>query len=311
MNIILVGKHHGQARTFQLGPGKLLGAAVLAFMLVVALFMAGFLVARGGDQGVNRLMDRALVEVWQHRLQGQRDALAELDQETQRQLDALTMRLGDLQARMLRVDALGQRLVEASQLDRGEFDFVSAPAVGGPAHDVEEAFSVPDLTSMIARLDAQMGDREQQLTLLDELLANRQIADETFVAGRPVTSGWLSSRFGYRSDPFSGKRSWHGGVDFAGRVGSDVVAVAAGVVIAAERHAAYGNMVDIDHGDGLMTRYAHCDTLAVSVGDIVQKGQVIASLGSSGRATGPHVHFEVHKKGVPQNPERYIHRAAR
>jgi murein DD-endopeptidase MepM/ murein hydrolase activator NlpD len=159
-------------------------------------------------------------------------------------------------------------------------------------------------------LVTHIDNREQQLAMLDKQLAARDTRLQTFVAGKPVTKGWMSSSFGRRTDPFSGKQSWHEGVDFAGDAGVDVIAVASGVVTHAGRKSGYGNIVELNHGNGYVTRYAHNDTHRVSTGDIVEKGQVIATMGSSGRSTGPHVHFEVLKNGEPMNPERYIYRAS-
>ncbi len=193
-----------------------------------------------------------------------------------------------------------------------EFNFDQPAAVGGPEDSLAgESFSAPELSKMIERLDIRIADREQQLRLLDNLMSRKKIEDERFVAGRPITWGWLSSRYGYRSDPFTGRRTWHDGVDLAGKEGSDIISVAAGVVTYSDARHGYGNLVEIDHGDGLVTRYAHAKTLTVEVGDVVPKGQVIALMGSTGRSTGPHVHFEVLRNGKSQNPEDYIQRASR
>jgi len=149
------------------------------------------------------------------------------------------------------------------------------------------------------------------LGILETLLANRKIQDDVFLAGRPIKKGWMSSRFGRRSDPFTGRVAMHNGVDFAGREGSDIIAVASGVVTWSSDRYGYGQMVEINHGSGYITRYAHNKENKVQVGDIVKKGQVIALMGSSGRSTGPHVHFEVYKHGRPVDPASYIHRASR
>ncbi|HCW91403.1 MAG TPA: hypothetical protein DHU56_15325, partial [Marinobacter sp.] len=195
----------------------------------------------------------------------------------------------------------------------GEFNFAQPPAMGGPEESAgpEETFSVPELSRMIDELAARIDDREQQLRLLDEVSSQSRLEDERYVEGRPITWGWLSSRYGYRSDPFTGKRAWHAGVDLAGKDGSDIIATAGGVVTYAGERYGYGNLVEVDHGDGLVTRYAHCKTVKVKVGDVVQKGQVLALMGSTGRSTGPHVHFEVLRHGKTENPQTYISRASR
>ena len=164
---------------------------------------------------------------------------------------------------------------------------------------------------MITQMERQLEDRARQLRILDKLVSRQQLEDQQYVEGRPVTWGWVSSKYGYRSDPFNGRRAWHAGIDVAGRDGGDVISVAGGVVsFAGERHG-YGNLVEINHGDGLVTRYGHAKSLAVKVGDVVEKGQLIAQMGSTGRSTGPHVHFEVIRNGRTEDPEKYMHRASR
>ena len=213
-----------------------------------------------------------------------------------------------MQARLLRMEALGSRVTEVANLDEGEFSFNEAPAVGGPSEPSSGALARSELLGSIERLAADLKSRESELQVLDSLLRDREYRAGTQVAGRPVTWGWMSSAFGNRMDPFSGKKAWHAGVDFAGREGSDVVAVASGVVVYAGRRSGYGEMVEINHGDGYVTRYAHHAELTVATGDIVKKGQTIGLMGSTGRSTGPHVHFEVLKNGRHVDPTRYVAR---
>ncbi|MFC7295013.1 M23 family metallopeptidase [Marinobacter aromaticivorans] len=311
MNIILVGKSHGKSRVLALN-----GKTVLAFTLVVAAlvvaagyagYSAAVIQAEAGQPS-----DSELVAMWQARLDSQKAELAGVQQNVQDQVDALTLRLGEIQGRLLRLDALGQRFVESGLVASDEFDFNQPAAVGGPEESLPtDSFSAPDLTRMIDELERKMQDREQQLRLLDQVSSRQKLEDELYLEGRPITWGWLSSRYGYRSDPFTGKRTWHAGVDLAGKEGSDIISVAGGVVTYASERFGYGNLVEVDHGDGLVTRYAHCKTIKVEVGDVVQKGQVLALMGSTGRSTGPHVHFEVIRNGKTENPETYIKRASR
>ena len=214
---------------------------------------------------------------------------------------------------MLRLDALGQRFMESGLVASDEFNFDQPPAVGGPEELglAGDSYSAPELTEMIFQLERQLEDREKQLRLLDKVSSRQKLEDERYVQGRPITWGWLSSKYGYRSDPFTGKRTWHGGVDLAGKDGSDIIAVASGVVTWAGERYGYGNLVEVDHGDGLVTRYAHAKTVKVKIGDVVQKGQVVALMGSTGRSTGPHVHFEVIRNGKTEDPVKYIQRASR
>lgn len=311
MNIILVGQNHGRSRVFTLHTPGLILVSVLALMVVAICAWAGYqaAMARVADRPV---VPPYLLAQWHETLQEQQQQLSSLERDAREQVDAMTLRLGEMQGRLLRLDALGQRFVENGAVAADEFNFAEAPAVGGPEDTVDaESFSAPQLAQMINQLDQRISDREQQLRLLDTLMSNRRLEDERFVAGRPITWGWLSSPFGYRSDPFNGKRTWHNGVDLAGKEGSDIIAVAAGVVTFAGDRQGYGNLVEIDHGDGLVTRYAHAKTVEVETGQVVQKGQSVATMGSTGRSTGPHVHFEVLQNGKSRNPVTYIQRASR
>ncbi len=315
MNIIFVGRHHRQPKQFALTGARLAFAGlsvVFAFVLVfVAGLMAGGNDVRNQDSSVVILQQEA-VNNWKQQLAEQKAKIGEVKVQAQQQIDALTLRLGEMQARLLRLDALGQRLTSEARLEQSEFDFTAKPAQGGPEEGVVESYSLPDLNELLEQIEGQITDREQQLELLNEFLVTRNIREQLIVSGSPLSDGgWLSSRYGYRSDPFTGRRAWHAGVDFAGKEGSEIVAVASGVVTWSEDKNGYGNLVEINHGDGLVTRYGHCKEVLVKTGDIVQKGQSIALMGSTGRSTGPHVHYEVLKEGKPLNPEKYINRASR
>lgn len=311
MNIILVGKRHGKSRVVAVNAPVAIGLVFFVAALAGASAWLGYRLATSGE-GAAQGTPSALVSEWEARLADQQADIAALRQDTLHQVDALTLRLGEMQGRLLRLDAMGQRFVESGLIASDEFNFEQPAAVGGPEDSLPgESFTTPELTQMIDQLESRIADREQQLRLLDTLMSRKKLEDERFVAGRPITWGWLSSRYGYRSDPFTGRRTWHDGVDLAGKEGSDIIAVAAGVVTYADERYGYGNLVEVDHGDGLVTRYGHAKTIKVQVGDVVQKGQVLALMGSTGRSTGPHVHFEVLRNGKSQNPEHYIQRASR
>lgn len=307
MNILVVGRHHGRAR--MLIPGKQMFALAAFFMLAIVVGAAwgGYQLAMHqvveGDSDAGSHM----VERWRSRLEDTRERLAMVEERAENEIDALTRRLGQLQARALRVDALGQNLVASADMGNQEFDFESQPAMGGPeAGGAGESQSLSELEDQISSLDSRLRSREKQLALLDRLIANRELNNQREVDGRPVNWGWTSSPYGYRNDPFTGRRAWHTGVDLAGRDGGEVVAVGAGVVTAAKEKGGYGYFVEVDHGNGLQTRYAHAKDLLVEKGDIVEKGQQIAVMGSTGRSTGPHVHFEVVKDGTRQNPNDFM-----
>jgi murein DD-endopeptidase MepM/ murein hydrolase activator NlpD len=310
MKIIIVSKQHGQSRSITLGgwTRALLSVCLLGMPAALGVLGYSWLVERDSGERVNT---ESLL-AWESELAVQKQQVAKTRQETKAQLAALTLKVGELQGRLGRLDALGERLTQAAHLDQGEFDFSSSPAVGGPETSaLGEAYSPPDFLAVVDQLTHQIDDRQQQLEVLEALLTKRKIEDDTFVAGRPVAKGWMSSRFGRRTDPFTGKVAFHGGVDFSAKAGTEIVAVAAGVVTRAGKYRDYGYMVEINHGGSYATRYAHNKSNLVKVGDVVKKGQIIGLVGSTGRSTGAHVHFEVYKNGRAIDPSTYIHRASR
>lgn len=310
MKVILVSKRHGGTRSFTLGgwARAFLGACLFGLPVGAATWMA--LNYASGD--VSDVFTEESARAWSKALTEQEDQILEAQRDAENQLAALTLKVAELQARLVRLDALGERLTTIAKLDSGEFDFSQPPALGGPELTTQdEGYSAPSFQTAIDQLAGQIEDRQQQLETLEALLANRKIQRDLFIAGRPIKKGWMSSRYGRRTDPFSGRIAWHSGVDFAGKDGADIVAVAAGVVTWSGERYGYGHMVEVNHGNGYSTRYAHCKENLVKVGDIVKKGQIIALMGSTGRSTGPHVHFEVYKHGRAVDPATYIHRASR
>lgn len=243
-------------------------------------------------------------------LETQRAELQEMQAAANEQIDALALRMGELNANVIRLNALGSRLTGIADLDKGEFDFHNAPAVGGPLEQLDYASDpagqLPELLANVAAMETTLDGQEQQLFALEGLLMDQKLSDRVSPKGRPVRSGWLSSFFGKRTDPISGKAGWHKGVDFAGKYGNDVVAVGGGVVSWSGDRYGYGNLVEIKHGNGYVTRYAHNRENLVAVGDQVQQGETIALMGSTGRSTGPHVHFEVWHNGRAVDPAKYI-----
>ena len=245
---------------------------------------------------------------WANEVHALRRQVAETRNTASENLDALALRLGELQARILRLDALGRRLVSMAGLDGEEFRFSVRPALGGPGPaGGEKSRSIPDFLDELDALGRQLDDRVPKLQAIESTLMNARLQAEASPSGRPITQGWLSSVFGWRNDPITGERAFHPGMDFSGPFRSDVVAVASGVVTRVEsRFGNYGKMIEIDHGSGYATRYAHNDEILVAPGDKVSKGQTIALLGNSGRSTGPHVHFAVHRDGKAINPIDFV-----
>ncbi len=311
MNIIFVGRKHGKSKTVQLANREIILLMVFSAALLVGLVCLGYQLRVFFEETAELTIESSIVKGWDKKLDDQKKELNKLKRLSQEKVDALTLRMGDMQARLMRLDALGQRLTEVAKLQNGEFDFSLSPALGGPTATLQadESYVMPGLLESIEEIENRIVNSEQQLEVIDALFISRNTQDELFIAGRPIKWGWMSSAYGYRTDPFSGKRAWHAGVDFAGKEDSDIVAVASGVVTWSGTRYGYGNLVEVNHGDGYTTRYAHCKSLLASVGDVVEKGQVLATMGSTGRSTGPHVHYEVRKQGKPVNPKKYIYRA--
>ena len=309
MAIILLPKNSkGAARRFS-------RRSVFFSLSVIVLLVPVVAVFTGYSMGVNDAVEQKerLAASLRAELELQREDIKSAKQGAQENINALTLRLAELQSRVVRLDALGERLTEMADLEKGEFDFNSAPAQGGPAAAADglpEA-ELEDFMVSFAGLSTQLDDREQQLAVLESLLMSKNLEDEVFPAGFPAEKGWLSSFFGTRTDPFTGRPAQHNGVDIAGKLGTKILAVAAGVVTWSGDRYGYGTMVEINHGNGYVTRYAHNSENLVAVGDTVKKGQSLGLMGSSGRSTGPHVHFEVLRHGRVVDPVKYVRTARR
>ena len=307
MKFIIVDNRTGKHRSFTAN-GLVIGLTITGLLGIPVLSGISSYYHGLGEAGLND----QLVGKWRDVLKAQQGEIVEARTSARESLEASALRLAKLQARIVRLDALGERLTSVAKLEEGEFDFSQPPALGGPLEEKEDGQGVlPDYLQLLDQLAEDIESREQQLSVLETLLVSRKIQDDVFIAGRPVEKGWMSSRFGNRNDPITGKRAWHSGVDFAGKEGSNVISVAAGVVVSSGPRSGYGQLVEINHGSGFTTLYGHHKKIHVKVGDIVKKGQVIGLMGSSGRSTGPHVHFEVYKNGRVVDPSSYIHRTSR
>ncbi|HEY0660883.1 MAG TPA: M23 family metallopeptidase [Lysobacter sp.] len=224
--------------------------------------------------------------------------------EAQREINALAARLGELQAEANRLNALGERLTRIGQLQDGEFDFEKPVGVGGtgPVRDM----SKPELDSGLDSLRRQFVASGEQLSVLESLLFNRQLDMNAVPSREPIANSYITSGFGGRADPILGGSQFHKGIDFEADVGDPVLSVADGVVSYAGVRSGYGNVVEVDHGNGYVTRYAHNSRLVRRVGELVRAGQEIAKAGSTGRSTGAHVHFEVWENGRYVNPRKFL-----
>ncbi|NNM61718.1 MAG: M23 family metallopeptidase [Steroidobacteraceae bacterium] len=243
---------------------------------------------------------------WSATILRQQTQIAQVRRAFQDKVNALALRVGQMDASVIRLDALGTRLVHMANLDGSEFDFGKPPPQGGSGDEPGQPAEIPSLSAMVDRVQRELSSREQQLGVLENLILTRQLNKQVYPAGSPVRDGWISSYFGDRPDPFTGFTEFHEGLDIAAPAGTHVHAVAAGLVTWAGPRSGYGNVVEINHGNGLATMYCHNEKLLVKVGQLVRKGQLISLVGSTGRSTGPHVHFEVLKNGQPVNPLPYV-----
>jgi murein DD-endopeptidase MepM/ murein hydrolase activator NlpD len=221
------------------------------------------------------------------------------------------MHLGQMQAQLLRLDGLGSRLAKLTGMKPQEFSFGQPPAQGGPylPTNLQQDISMASMEQQMADLNTLLSDRSDKLVALETLLMQDKLSKKLLPSVAPITVGWYSSNFGWRIDPFTGKNAMHEGVDYMVPEGTPIFASAGGVVVYADTHPQYGNMIEIDHGNQIITRYAHASKLSVTVGQMVRRGQEIALSGSTGRSTGPHLHFEVRYKGIAQNPVRFLEKA--
>ena len=275
--------------------------------ILIGLSLLATCLAGGYWLGVN-YGHEGIVEDWKYDIKHQQDQLELVRLESDANLEALTQKIAYYQAHINRLDALGNKLMNMADLDDLEIDFTQPPGFGGPDSytDVANQDVLASMEQTLATISSQLQSQENKLHTLDVMLTDRNLREEVYPQGRPIEKGWISSHFGKRVDPFSGKQEFHRGVDFAGKYFSNVISVAGGVVTEADDRSGYGNLVEIDHGNGYVTRYGHNDELSVKIGQTVKKGQVIAKMGSTGRSTGPHVHFEVLKNGARVDPMKFI-----
>jgi murein DD-endopeptidase MepM/ murein hydrolase activator NlpD len=307
MNLIWFSKREGRARQFDLAHPLTLGViGGLALAILGTAFALGMQLGQRSGDAIAKNGD---IGHWAGLVREQRAQIAELRAQTQERVDAMAMRLGQMNAHVIRLDALGKRLTEMADIDHREFNFESAPPAGGPeGESAGISAQIPDLTAMLNDLESKVELRDAQLAALENVILARELNKQIVPDGRPVRAGFISSYFGQRQDPFSGHQAFHKGLDFAGKAGAEVVSVAAGVVTFTGHRSGYGSLVEVSHGNGYVTRYGHNQKILVQVGQTVQRGEALALIGSTGRSTGPHVHFEVLRNGRQVNPMSFIGR---
>lgn len=257
-----------------------------------------------------------------------RDEIAQRDRFMRENLDAMAQRVGEMQAKLVKLEVMGERVSGLAGLKPEDLrvnddkdaargagaarggapagaKFVGAGGQGGPYVPAPHSPTLEQLNQAVAALDEQTQHHSDMFTMIESRLFESRLRALMVPSSAPV-EGPVGSGFGFRADPFTGRGALHTGLDFPADVGTPIQAAAGGVIIASEAHPQYGNMVEVDHGNSLVTRYAHASKLLVKTGDIVKRGQVIAHVGSTGRSTGPHLHFEVLVEGVQQNPSRFL-----
>lgn len=307
MQLIILSKSRKKTLSLTLGPMSLAICFLVTTILGIAFFYTGSHYAISSTRASIAAMYEQTAPIWNQEIGAQRAMLSEAREKAEKNLDALAARISKLQGHVMRIDALGARLAHMADLDDIEFGVLNSPGMGGPAPlGIQESLEVSDFLKVLDELSEKIEDRGEKLAAMESMLIDRTLQDQTIPTGLPALGGWISSGFGRRADPMTGKRDYHAGIDFAGKPGTPVIAVAAGIITWSGKRYGFGNMVEISHGNGYHTRYAHNKKNLVSVGEKVEKGQVIAVMGSSGRSTGTHVHFEVVHNGKLVNPKKYI-----
>jgi len=297
LQVILVDRRLARARTITIGAQHIVAAAVLVTLAVVVLSTVfSLLTVRAAGALPLPFVSDVIAFVT-------RDQAERKEQYVRDNVLAMTRKLGEVQAQLLRLDVLGERVARAAGIRPEEFRFRELPGRGGAMGSL---MNFDDVDTELRGLTRSVEQRADYLSVVEAELRAQQVRKALLPQSQPVADGFIGSGFGWRSDPFTGEMTRHDGIDFAAPVGTPIHAAAGGVVVLAEHHPVWGNVVEIDHGAGLLTRYAHASRLLVSSGALVKRGQKIAEVGTTGRSTGPHLHFEVHSNGVAQNPAKFL-----
>jgi len=289
------------------GHKLLLSGLALFLALPVVLGLTTYWVVASMDRAVNPFIDPEYRIAVETRVAEQEQEMRKTREYVRQHLDVLGSKVGGLQAQVSRINAVEMRIAEASGINLSDFQFDSEPAVGGASLGRQPSEQV-DIENAIVAIEKELSQRESEIAAVDFLLSRNNLKSQQTPAGWPVKGGWVSSNFGSRMHPISGRKQFHRGVDIPGKPGADVLAVADGVVVQSKKNGSYGWMIEIDHGDNYTTSYSHNSKNLVKVGQTVVKGQAIAKIGSTGLSTGPHVHFEVSKNNRRINPVRYLYK---
>lgn len=303
MQVILLHSRFTKAKSLTLSSRHLLVLGLLFIATVIAgAILLHYLVIRLAAESSLPFF-RDLVPAIVH------SDTAKKDRYVKENLNAMATKLGEMQAQLMRLDALGERVQGLAGVKPQEFNFKEMPGRGGAEPSMPGMSRELGMNEFQLLLEAMSRDIEQRsdyLNVVETALMQDKIRFKFLPTIQPVNVSYNASGFGWRLDPFSGRSAFHEGIDFAAPSGTPIVAAAGGVVIASEYHHQFGNMLEIDHGNDIVSRYAHASRLLVKVGDIVKRGQHVANIGSTGRSTGAHLHFEVLVKGVQQNPHKFL-----
>lgn len=303
MHIILVSDRMATARTITLTSRHLVLAAVVLTVAVLSISsLFSFVTLRHAAEVRLPFVQEMLLSLRQEETRKTQEFLRE-------NLNAMAVKLGQLQAQLIRLDSLGERLGGLAGIKPQEFRMSEPPARGGMLVEPARPLSAADMQQQLDVLSHQLEARSDYLGLVESEMLDERVRRNLLPTTLPITTTWNASSFGWRIDPFTGQNALHEGVDFVADTGTAIMAAAGGIVVTADFQPHYGNTVEIDHGNGLTTRYAHASKILVKVGAVVKRGQKVAEVGSTGRSTGPHLHFEVRKNGVAQNPNRFLQHA--
>jgi len=302
LQVILISSRLAKARSLTVSLRHLFVTATFGLALVVGLAGALYWLS------LRFAADLKIPLVHQLVLAAQKSEAERAREFMQQNINAMAVKIGEMQAQLTRLDALGERLSSMAGIRPQEFRFSEVPGLGGAQSTTMPAqnLTLTQFNEKVSMLSRQMENRTDQLGVLEAQLFEQAVKKKAMPTMMPVTAPFNASGFGFRIDPITGQQALHEGIDFITDTGTPVVAAAGGVVQFAGFHPQYGNMVDIDHGNDLVTRYAHLSRVLVKDGDMLQRGRRIADSGNTGRSTGPHLHFEVRFRGAPQNPTRFL-----
>ncbi|MBM3393101.1 MAG: M23 family metallopeptidase [Betaproteobacteria bacterium] len=301
MNIILVSNRLSKPKTLTVTVRQMvLVTAVLACAGAALCAAIYYFVLRFAVEGRDPLLEQMVREV-------QADESLKAQSYVRAGLSSMAAKLGELQAQVLRLNTLGERLTKAAGMKPQEFQLDRPPGQGGAeVRELSQPLSTKDLEQHINKLASALELQADRMGVLESTYTHTRAQKRFEPSAMPVDGGYHSSNFGWRIDPVTGNNAFHEGIDFVAKEGTPIKAAAAGVVIFADAHPHYGMIVEIDHGNDLITRYAHASRILVKTGEVVIRGSVIAEVGSTGRSTGPHLHFEVRQRGLALNPLRYL-----